>query len=212
VITTLSRANHPELPALRDQLAARGGLVWQIQAANGTGDRFLQELMLQPAELLAAARFIEATRRELAADQLAVAAGHNIGHHACSVHDYSARGTWRGCPGGVTAIGVASDGGVKGCLSMRPSETVGNVRERSLVSIWRDPESFARARWFRPGLLRGGCARCPHGATCRAGCPEMARTATGDAWDNPLCLRQIEEHEAAPGGLDPPVARPAGDP
>jgi len=115
VITTVSRGNLHELPLLRDQLAEHGGLLWQIQAANGPGGRLPRELMLQPIELVAVARLIEETRRTTDSAQLTVAAGHNIGHHACSVRNHSAAGTWRGCPGGITAVGIARDGAVKGC-------------------------------------------------------------------------------------------------
>jgi radical SAM protein with 4Fe4S-binding SPASM domain len=197
VITTLVRSNVAELEALHDQLAAEGGLVWQLQLANGSGDRFSRELLLRPAEVLRVARFVAASRARGAGDP-AIAGGHNIGHHACGVRDeeYGPRGRWRGCPGGLTAIGICSDGSVKGCLSMRECEVQGNLHQRSLVEIWRDPSCFARSRSSRPGLLRGGCARCPHGAECRGGCPETARSASGDVWDNPLCLRQAEELEA----------------
>jgi radical SAM protein with 4Fe4S-binding SPASM domain len=193
VITTVTRANLAELPLLRDQLAKRNRLVWQIQSANGTGDRFLREWMPRPADLLSVARFVEETRRTVDAEQLAVATGHNIGHHACSVQDSGAKGTWRGCPGGITSVGIASDGAVKGCLSMHPREIVGNLREQRLRDLWRDPSRFARNRYFAPGRLTGECAACPHGSECRAGCPEMARAATGDVWDNPFCLRQAEK-------------------
>jgi len=193
VITTVTRANLAELPTLRDQLVKQGKLVWQIQSANGTGDRFSREWMPRPSDLLSVARFVEETRRTVDAEQLAVATGHNIGHHACSVQDSGAKGTWRGCPGGITSVGIASDGAVKGCLSMHQREIVGNLREQRLRDLWRDPSRFARNRHFAPGRLTGGCAACPHGSECRAGCPEMARTATGDVWDNPFCLRQAEK-------------------
>ena len=192
LITTLNQLNLPQLPQLRDQLAAPGGLVWQLQAANGTGDRFSDELMLTPAGILQAARMIQQTRQQLSSDQLAVAGGHNIGHHGCTVTDHGTRGAWQGCPGGVTAAGVCADGSVKGCLSMRPDAVVGNIHQRTLAEIWRDPRSFADRRTAWPGKLQGGCASCPHGSTCRAGCPEMARTGTGGIWDNPFCVRQAE--------------------
>lgn len=192
VITTVCRTNLAELPGLGDQLAATGGLVWQIQAANGTGERFLRDQMLDGPELLGVARFVHDLRRSVAPEVLTVAVGHNIGHHASTVHDYSTVGEWRGCPGGLTSAGLTSDGDLKGCLSMSACEVVDSIRRRSLAEIWRDPTSFARNRAFRPALLQAGCARCPHGADCRGGCPEMARTATGHVHDNPLCLRQVE--------------------
>lgn len=193
VITTVMRPNLAELPLLRDQIAGPGGLVWQIQSANGTGDRFLRELLPSPADLLSVARFVQETRRLFPAERLAVATGHSIGHHATSVSDYAAAGTWRGCPGGITSMGISSDGSVKPCLSMSDREIVGNVRTLRLRELWRDPTLFARNRRFAPGRLRGGCAACPHGSECKAGCPEMARSATGDVWDNPFCLRQAEQ-------------------
>jgi radical SAM protein with 4Fe4S-binding SPASM domain len=193
IITTVTRANLAELPLLRHQIASQGGLVWQIQAANGTGERFPRDLLPSPADLLSVARFVEETRRLFPTERLAVATGHNIGHHACGVSDYAAAGAWRGCSGGITSLGIASDGSVKPCLSMGDREIVGNLRSVRLRDLWQNPALFARNRHFAPGRLVGGCAQCPHGSECRAGCPEMARTATGDVWDNPFCLRQAEK-------------------
>ena len=192
IITTVSRMNLPELPALRDQLATKGGLLWQLQSANGTGDRFRAEWMPSPTELLAVARFVEDCRKTLPPGILAVATGHNIGHHARSVGNTGAKGDWRGCTGGLSTVGITSGGAVKGCLSMRAEEEVGNIRVTRLRDLWRDPTAFARHRRFPVGNLQGGCAKCPHGSECKAGCPEMARTGSGTVWDNPFCLRQAE--------------------
>lgn len=197
VITTVSRDNIHELAALRAQLAGKG-LLWQLQTANGQGERFLRETMIAPAQLVEIARLIEETRQDQRAGDtdLHVAGAHTIGHHGCTVTDYGTRGRWQGCPGGITSAGIQSDGALKGCLSMGADEIVGSIFERSLLELWRDPESFSRLRAFRPGALQGGCARCPHGATCRGACPEMARAGTGTPWDNPFCLRQAEQAEA----------------
>lgn len=193
IITTVTRANLAELSRLRDQLAERSGLIWQLQSANGVGDRFPRDLMPSPADLLTVARLVEETRRLFPAQRLAAATGHNIGHHACSVRDHAAAGTWQGCPGGITALGITSDGSIKPCLSMGDGEIVGNLRRRRLRDLWRDETLFLRNRRFAPGRLVGRCAICPHGSECRAGCPEMARTATGHTFDNPFCLRQAEQ-------------------
>jgi radical SAM protein with 4Fe4S-binding SPASM domain len=193
IITTVVRTNLPELEAMRDQLLANGpGLVWQIQAASGGGERFPADFAVRPADLLGVARFIARCRAEISLDALAVAGAHDIGYYPRTVRDFGTEGTWRGCPGGVTSAGIASDGSLKGCLSMGDGEIQGNVRERPLRKLWRDPRLFARNRFPAPGLLQGECSRCPYGALCRAGCPQMARTATGDVFDNPLCLRRIE--------------------
>ena len=192
VITTLSQDNLDQLRPMRDQLMAHSGLVWQLQAANGTGERFRQEALLSGGQLLEVARFIQQTRQRVAPEELAIAGGHNIGHHGRTVVDHGTAGSWKGCPGGVTAVGICSDGSVKGCLSMDAQQVVGNIHHTPLQELWRGP-AFARARASTPGRLQGGCARCPHGSSCRGGCPQMARAATGDRWDNPLCIRQAEE-------------------
>ena len=197
VITTVGRRNLEELEALRDQLLAAGpGLVWQLQPTNGVGERFPKSLMPRPADLLEVARFIERTRAAIDADELAVAAGHGIGHHARTVSDYGTLGEWTGCPGGRFSLGICSDGSVKGCLSQSDREVVGSIRQTPLRELWRAPGPFAAARGRTRLALEGGCAACPHGDTCRAGCPVFARTATGDVRDNPFCLRQAEEAEA----------------
>ena len=192
VITTLSQTNIAELGAMRDQLTGHGGLIWQLQAANGTGERFRRELLLRADQLLDVARLIQQTRRSVETAVLGIAGGHNIGHHARTVQDHGTAGRWQGCPGGVTAVGICSDGSVKGCLSMDAGQVVGNIHQTPLPELWRGP-AFAAARRSDPARLQGGCARCEHGATCRGGCPQMARAATGEAWDNPLCIRQAEE-------------------
>ncbi|MGC4114722.1 MAG: radical SAM protein [Myxococcales bacterium] len=197
IITTVMRSNVAELEAMRDQLVDAGpGLVWQIQTASSGGARFPEQLALQPADFLRIARFIQDCRRRHPADTLAVAGAHSLGYYPATVKDFSTEGLWRGCPGGIVSAGIASDGALKGCLSMGDGEVQGNVRERSLTRLWRDPKLFARNRFPAPGLLQGECAKCPYGAVCRAGCPQMARTATGDVWDNPFCLRRVERGDA----------------
>jgi radical SAM protein with 4Fe4S-binding SPASM domain len=196
VITTLWQANLGELSAMRKQLTGRS-LVWQLQLAAPNGDRFPREEMLGPQDVLAVARFIAETRAAVARDDLAVAGGHSIGHHARSVVNYGTIGTWQGCPGGVVSVGIAADSGIKGCLSMGPAEVVGYLRERSLYDLWRDERSFSSRRRASRATLSGQCKECPSADTCLGGCPEMARAATGSATDNPLCLRQAESQGAA---------------
>lgn len=193
VITTAVRTNLPQLEQMRDQLVAAGpGLVWQIQAASSGGERFPADLAVHPEDLLRIARFIEETRKTVPLDTLAVAGAHDVGYYPATVRDFGTAGTWRGCPGGITSLGITSDGSLKPCLSMQDNEIQGNVRERPLRSLWRDPRRFERNRFPAPGKLEGECARCPYGSLCRGGCPQMARTGTGDVWDNPFCLRRVE--------------------
>jgi radical SAM protein with 4Fe4S-binding SPASM domain len=191
VITTVNQINVQELEAMREQLVDKQ-VVWQLQVANGRGARFSETWMLPQRAILDVAHFIEQTRRMVPKERLAIGGGHTIGYHSTTVNDYSIKDAWLGCPGGISAMGICSDGAVKGCLSMHESEVVGSIVQTSLRDLWQRPHFFAHRRTTQPGRLEGACGRCPHGATCRAGCPEMARTGSGDVWDNPFCLRRIE--------------------
>ena len=89
-------------------------------------------------------------------------------------------------------MGISSDGGVRGCLSLPEEFTVGNLRApkgRSLVELW---EGDAFAPWRRPVARQGFCADCPHGAACEGGCTALAVTYSGRRGDNRMCLYRIE--------------------
>ena len=94
-------------------------------------------------------------------------------------------GLWGGCQAGLSTLGLTSDGMVRGCLSMPPELDEGNLRERPLSQIWRDPTAFAYNRRIDPDALSGACARCAFGRLCRAGCTALAHVATGGSHNNP---------------------------
>ena len=100
---------------------------------------------------------------------------------------------YAGCNAGKRAIGITSDGSVRGCLSLPDSFNEGNIRNRSLGEIWNDPESFGYNRAFNPDTLEGACSKCPFGKICRAGCTSQAVAVTGSTVSNPYCLRRLEE-------------------
>lgn len=206
VITTVSRLNRDGLPALRDRLVGRG-LGWQLQTVSPNGERFAAEHVLSPAEFYELARFIADCRANYPLEALPVAGAHDIGYHSGHLRNYAIEPEWTGCLGGTTTVGIQSDGLVKPCLSLPERFAEGNVRERGLPAIWNDPRAFARNRAFRPELLAGGCRGCEHGATCRAGCPDVAWNASGSEFDNPYCLYRIERErlrEARPPADHPP--------
>lgn len=192
VITTVSRLNRDQLPGLRDRLLGRG-VGWQVQTTTPNGERFPREQTLSPAEFYEVVRFVAECRAAYSLEELPVAGAHDFGYHSERLRNYAERPEWHGCEGGVAVVGIRADGTVLPCLSMADRFAEGNVRQPGgLRAIWSDPNRFARNRRFRPEQLEGGCRGCPHGATCRAGCPDVAWNATGSVFDNPYCLRRIE--------------------
>ena len=97
---------------------------------------------------------------------------------------------WVGCGAGRNTLGIQSDGGVKGCLSLPGTFVVGNLRERALAEFW---EGDTFTSWREPVTRYDFCADCPHGEVCEGGCTEFAVTYSGRRGDNPMCLYRIEQ-------------------
>lgn len=192
VITTVSKLNIASLPAMRDWLVGRG-LGWQLQVASPNGARFDQDLLISRSQFYALARFISRCRETYTLEELPVAGAHDVGYHSSCLVNYSTMPRWHGCLGGISTVGIQSDGRIKPCLSMGEQFVEGSVRDPGLVETWRDPARFTRNRLFSTDKLEGGCSGCEHGPTCRAGCPDLAHNVTGSGFDNPYCLHRIEQ-------------------
>jgi radical SAM protein with 4Fe4S-binding SPASM domain len=91
----------------------------------------------------------------------------------------------------VRVVAFCANGDVKGCPSHPREFVVGNIRETPLAEIWGDPTRFAYNTAFDEKRLEGGCARCPFGRICRAGCTSMAYAVTGTIYDNPFCIQRV---------------------
>jgi hypothetical protein len=132
-----------------------------------------------------------------------VGIGDSIGYYGpydSQLRAVSWKGTrqrWGGCQAGLYAIGVESNGGIKGCLSMqafRGSDDTfleGNIRTRSMESIWRDPTAFAYNRNFSEDSLTGACRKCAHRAVCRGGAKCVAAASTQAISEDPYCYYRV---------------------
>jgi radical SAM protein with 4Fe4S-binding SPASM domain len=192
VITTLTRRNLYELPALGRKLVGRG-VRWQVQVATCNGARMDRREQLTPLEFYWAGAWLSLARRKYDWPLLPVAGAHDLGYHSARLGNVLPPGcSWSGCTAGLDTLGIQSHGDVKGCLSLPDSFVEGNVRERPIGELWRDPQAFALNRHFSPEKLRGFCAACPHGPACRGGCSDLAQAATGSPYDNPYCFYRME--------------------
>jgi radical SAM protein with 4Fe4S-binding SPASM domain len=70
---------------------------------------------------------------------------------------------------------VQCDGKVNPCMLLQID--LGNIRQRSIVSIWEDSPVLAQLR--QRELLKGECGRCMYKVTC-SGCRGRAYEETGD--------------------------------
>jgi radical SAM protein with 4Fe4S-binding SPASM domain len=191
VITTLTRRNLYELPAIARLLAGRD-IHWQVQAAGGGGGRLERGDLLTVLEFYFAALCIARLRATYPWSVLPVIGAHDFGYCSTRLPSLRVPGqTWTGCGAGRNTLGIRSDGGIKGCLSLPGDYVVGNVREQSVVELW---EGDTFEAWRKPVVRHGFCAECPHGEACEGGCTELAATYSGRRGDNPMCFYRIEQH------------------
>ena len=192
--TQISRLSAPDLEPLLDVLAERGVRGWQMQLTVPMGRAAERpEWLLQPYELLGLYPALAALVRRAAARGVSFWPANNIGYfgpHEALLRGRGARDdrAWTGCVAGKHALGLESDGTVKGCPSL-PTETYsgGNVRARTLQRIWDEsaPVRFTRDR--DASSLWGFCRTCYYADTCRAGCTWTSHVFFGRPGNNPYC-------------------------
>lgn len=189
VVTTVHKQNFKELPIIRDFILNKG-IAWQIQMANPVG-RFPESLMLSKDEFYSVALFIASMRKKYSTKELPIMGAHNFGYHSKILPNITIL-PWIGCQAGLTGIGIQSDGGVKGCMSLPDSFVEGNIREKNIAEIWNDEKLFSYNRNFKKEYLNGECKDCKHGKRCRGGCLTVSSSLTGKNHCNPYCLSLIE--------------------
>ena len=198
-VTTVTRRNLGELAELRDCMGELGASFHQFQFATPTGNMAEhRDLMLKPEDVLTAVPLIA----RLCADHKkpTVHSTHNIGYFG-EPEDLLRKSDvvvpfWTGCTAGMSAIGIESNGNVKGCLSL-PSElngqdafVEGNLRKASLREIWDRPGAFAYNREFTLESLGGFCRSCDYAEVCRGGCTWSCHANHGFVRDNPYCYHR----------------------
>jgi radical SAM protein with 4Fe4S-binding SPASM domain len=188
VITTVSKVNFGDLPRMREMLLHKG-VNWQIQTAMPFGN-FRRDQMLSREEFYATGLFIAKERLRTKYEDMPVTGAHCYGYHSKLIP-----GTrFNGCTAGIRTVGITSDGGIVGCLSMGNDRFIeGNVRERSFVDIWTDPKAFAYTRCFTEKDLGDNCAGCRHRMKCKGGCNSVSLALTGRFHNNPYCFRAVEK-------------------
>jgi radical SAM protein with 4Fe4S-binding SPASM domain len=209
VITSVTRRNLEQLPAIHQLLKEHGVVHWIVQLAHRTGrmataagePEAAGPQPIRPEDLPRVAAFIIANSED---PQLQPAAFNSVGY--LSREEPILRGSgrpkvrlpfWRGCRCGISTIGIEPDGGIKGCANQVGAPfVVGNVRQEPLQAIFADRE---RWHWLNPTTDRMGgvCADCALARVCHAGCTTLALSASGELFNQPYCLRAVHKHSSA---------------
>jgi len=187
-ITTVSKKNFNDLIKMKDLLLKRR-TNWQIQIAMPLGN-FDKKHLIDEEDYYAVAMFIASQRIKHPFADLPVIGAHCFGYHSSILPD---SGNWGGCTAGRSSLGITSNGGVVGCLSMGNDRFMeGDLRKSSMVDIWRSADSFAYNRKFTTADLGPNCHGCKYGKTCRGGCNSVSYTLTGNIHNDPYCFKRIE--------------------
>ena len=189
-ITTFNARNIGDFDRFAE-LFADTPVVWQVQMAHRGGARFPEDLLMtrdQYAALVDGATrlYAEAPRR------VRLLVMDDFGYFPMTPVLRFLHARWIGCPAGRYLVGVRANGDVLPCLSLGSRFVEGNLRDRPLVELWRDPAAFAAFR-NKSGALTGKCAGCAFAERCRAGCSAMAMSQTGTLTETTFCVRQLEQ-------------------
>ena len=191
VITTVNKINLKELPQIRDFLLNKK-IAWQIQVGTPEG-RFVKKYALSKEEYYSVALFIASLKSKYTSKEMPAIGAHCFGYHSKHLPSLGLNSEWTGCQAGISILSIKSNGDLIGCLATPDSLIEGNLRERSIIDIWNDPNSFAYNRKFKIKNLGENCKKCRHGKTCRGGCLGMSIGFTGAAHNHPYCFYKLEE-------------------
>lgn len=102
--------------------------------------------------------------------------------------------SWTGCGAGKHVIGILHNGDIVACTSIRDKTLVaGNIREKSLKSIWESPDSFKWNRNFDSSKLKGFCRECRYTERCLGGCGNSRYCINGSfESENRYCAYNVE--------------------
>lgn len=200
--TQVNRLSFPEIDALYMFLRDQGVSDWQVQLTVPMGRAAEHpEWLLQPYELLAVYPKLAELAARGAVEGMVFWPANNIGYFGPYESVLRGRGlhedrVWGGCVAGKHALGLESDGTVKGCPSL-PTHgyAAGNVRTTSIATLWDDAKELRFVR-DRSVELWGECGSCYYKDLCRGGCTWTAHVFFGKPGNNPYCHHRALELEA----------------
>ena len=195
-ITTLTRYNVYDLFNIAKIVVLKKAN-WQVQVASCHGVRMTRNELLTPLEFYFAGLCLADIQKQYVSSGLLIVGAHDMGYYSCNIPLLQqAKKPWNGCPAGMTALGIQSDGDVRGCLSLYDDKfKEGNVLETPLSILWNDSKKFKINRHFKKEDLKGYCKKCNFGEICQAGCKDMAFNSSGSPYDNLYCFHRIEANK-----------------
>jgi radical SAM protein with 4Fe4S-binding SPASM domain len=184
--TTVTNLNIGELDAIKEVLIENKVDLWQIQIGLPMGNLAQKKDLVVSPDVVE--RLIDYSYATMLEGRIRMFPADCLGYYTAkeSIVRQSSTGVsvpviWQGCNAGKRSFGLLHNGDITGCTSIRDKEFIeGNIRTRSLVDIWNDPDSFKWAREMKKTQLKGNCEECSYGSSCLGGCPNTRLTLNGD--------------------------------
>jgi radical SAM protein with 4Fe4S-binding SPASM domain len=190
--TQIARRNVRDVPELFVRLLEARIAAWQPQITVPMGRAADEaDIVIDPFQMLEVMPMLARLKSLADAAGVVFWPGNNVGYfgpHEAHLRD-SKPGCHRGsCGAGRVAIGIESNGNIKGCPSLPSREYVGgNVRAAPLEAIWERAPAVGFMRERSVADLWGRCRTCYYAEDCLGGCSWTAHSATGRPGNNPYC-------------------------
>lgn len=197
-ITSINKININELNLIKDILIDIGVDSWQLQICIPMGNMTNHhDKLIDPKDIDIILDFCLKTAVE---KKIIVYPADCLGYYtekedlirAISLGS-SSFAPWAGCNAGRRGFGILHNGDILGCTSIRDRSFIeGNIRNRSLIEIWDDDNSFKWMRNMTREDLDGACKNCTYGDLCLGGCPNTRLTMNGNLKsENPYCSYKV---------------------
>ncbi len=190
-ITTITKMNFNEIMRIRD-LVIKEDIDWQIQEAIPIG-RCPREMVLSDREYYSLGLLIASLRKGYFSHKIFIRGAHNFGFYSKYIPMLGSSTDWKGCWAGKRILGIQSDGGIKGCLTLSDDFIEGNIRDKDILEIWHDPNTFLYNRNFKMDDLGENCRDCMHGKECKGGCTAKSESLTSSLHNDRHCFYRIEK-------------------
>lgn len=193
-ITTISRRNIEDLPALKEKLIQMGVETWQVQLGLPMGNFSERpDWVLAPEQVNEIIDFCYDTAKE---GRIRIYPADCIGYYTQKEMDikklsYGVQqvSMWDGCNAGLRSFGILQNGDILGCTSIRSKEYIeGNLLKTPLRELWEADDKFLWRRALKKEQLASDCNICNYGNKCLGGCPNTRLTMNGSIYsENQYC-------------------------
>lgn len=101
--------------------------------------------------------------------------------------------SWNWCKAWINVLWIQSNWNVLWCLSLPDCFIEWNIKDRSIIDIWNDENSFSFSRYACLDDLWENCKWCPHWEICKWWCNEISYSRTWKIHNSPFCLYRSEK-------------------